>query len=492
MILDRNSAVSRTRDHYDAFPFIEGGERRIARWVDRLQPLLADVDRPARALDVGCGSGEVTQALAKLGFAATAIDLTFRAARSASRVALPAVQADALRLPINDRGVDVSIAVGVLHHTPDCRSAFVELTRVTRRRMVILLYRRWTPYHLAYRLMAPVRARVPVRRVRTMPRWLLEAFRLLIQPQVRTKLNDEQLCRVIADQFWTPTATFHSPREIKRWAKSCGFAAIRARRSLFYSFTLVLERTALVQEHAVSKTKDHYERFPFVEAGAQREAHWSRRLHSHLPARDARGAEILDAGCGSGDIASALHNQGGVLTCVDLTRAAATRVHLRLPSASVCQASVLELPFRDGAFEHTISIGVLHHTPDALQALRELRRVTRQQITILVYAKRTPYHLAYVVTRPFRHVDVSILDSLPRWVLSPMSISVRLQRRQRLETQQLRRLLADQFWTPIATFHTMRELREWARELDLSVVSHTHLIWHANLVTLQPGGSPAR
>jgi 2-polyprenyl-3-methyl-5-hydroxy-6-metoxy-1,4-benzoquinol methylase len=104
---------------------------------------LAEVGLPAdffaakRALDAGCGSGRWTYALAELGAVVTAIDLTSggpEAAQAAlgDRPNLSFAQADLHALPFRAEAFDFVFSWGVLHHTPDTRTAFDRLVPLVR------------------------------------------------------------------------------------------------------------------------------------------------------------------------------------------------------------------------------------------------------------------------------------------------------------------------------------------------------------------------
>ena len=91
---------------------------------------------------------------------------------------------------------------------------------------------------------------------------------------------------------------------------------------------------------------------------------WRARLRRDLPDEIIKGRLVLDVGCGVGEVARGLGARGAQMTCVDLTHAALRRNRELHPEASLCQADALALPFRDETFDHSISIGVLHHTPE--------------------------------------------------------------------------------------------------------------------------------
>ena len=109
------------------------------------------------------------------------------------------------------------------------------------------------------------------------------------------------------------------------------------------------------------------------------------RTEWHIPEaagfEKAKGLRVLEIGCGLGTDGARFARAGAVYTGVDLTEAAVSLARRRfelegLPGEfRVADAEALE--FGDGAFDLVYSHGVLHHTPDARAAVREVHRVLK-------------------------------------------------------------------------------------------------------------------
>lgn len=250
----------------------------------------------------------------------------------------------------------------------------------------------------------------------------------------------------------------------------------------------VVRQLCAGRNDALSATRRLYEKYPFVEGGDHRVRHWVGRLSPLLPADILVGRRVLDVGCGSGEASLGLLARGARPVGLDLTWSAVQRLKHREPRVPVIEGDALALPFTNASFEHVLAIGVLHHTPDWRKALREAARVVRPggRVVIMMYAARTPYHLLWTCATLLRtRLPVHSLERLPRWFMTTMRLIVAAQVGQRLSDTQLRRLLADQLWTPVVTFLSRRDLDAHAEAVGLIAIARSPLLWHAHLVAYE-------
>jgi SAM-dependent methyltransferase len=149
----------------------------------------------------------------------------------------------------------------------------------------------------------------------------------------------------------------------------------------------------------------------------------ARILRAHVPT-DGR---VLDVGCGTRPWV-----QHSGLVGIDLNPAA---VHSFARRANALVGDAVSLPFRDGSFSATMSVGLLHHLTDqqARSAVEEMRRVTAPGGTIVVFDGILPsaarrYRLAALIRAldrgaHMRQADdlAALLAAAARWKMSIMT-----------------------------------------------------------------------
>jgi SAM-dependent methyltransferase len=121
--------------HPEIFNAVE--QARLAAAVRRAVALAARGGRPVRALDVGCGTGNLTAHLIAAGARVTAadlsqafIDLVAARHRGAGLEDVLLLNGTDLR-PIADGAFDLVVTYSVLHHVPDYAALVGEMARVT-------------------------------------------------------------------------------------------------------------------------------------------------------------------------------------------------------------------------------------------------------------------------------------------------------------------------------------------------------------------------
>ena len=107
------------------------------------------------------------------------------------------------------------------------------------------------------------------------------------------------------------------------------------------------------------------------------------------------GKRILEVGCGTGTDLLQFAEAGAHTVGVDLSPKSAFIAKSRLRTYN-CQGEILiadaeNIPFKTDEFDLTYSWGVLHHTPNPEQAIREIYRVTKSggEICVMLYHRRS-------------------------------------------------------------------------------------------------------
>ena len=100
-----------------------------------------------------------------------------------------------------------------------------------------------------------------------------------------------------------------------------------------------------------------------------------RRLAAEAVVQD--GNEVLDACCGTGDLAVADERAGGDVTGLDFSERMLDRARPKSAAVSWVRGDVLAMPFRDASFDVvTVGFGI-RNVEDLEAVLRELARVLR-------------------------------------------------------------------------------------------------------------------
>jgi SAM-dependent methyltransferase len=101
---------------------------------------------------------------------------------------------------------------------------------------------------------------------------------------------------------------------------------------------------------------------------------------------------VLDAGCGAGRFLDVLAGTRANVVGVDISSAidAAKENLAGRGNVHFVQASIYELPFREGTFDYVYSIGVIQHTPEPDKSLRAVGRMVKPggEIAVTIYPRK--------------------------------------------------------------------------------------------------------
>jgi len=130
-----------------------------------------------------------------------------------------------------------------------------------------------------------------------------------------------------------------------------------------------------------------------------------------------RGKRVLEIGCGMGAMASLWARHGANVTAVDLAPFSIETTRRRFAmmglSGNIMQSDGRSLPFADGEFDYVYSWGVLHHSPDLAQSMREMMRVLKRggEFGLMLYHRRSLFYIWRILYREgFVHNERCFVD----------------------------------------------------------------------------------
>jgi ubiquinone/menaquinone biosynthesis C-methylase UbiE len=116
-------------------------------------------------------------------------------------------------------------------------------------------------------------------------------------------------------------------------------------------------------------------------------------LNNYIDWKSAADKDVLEIGLGIGADGTRWAKHARSYTGIDLTDEAVNAVRLHFLflglKGKILKANAEELPFDDNSFDIVYSHGVLHHTPDIEDALKETHRVLRPggEVILMLYSK---------------------------------------------------------------------------------------------------------
>ncbi|HEY2513059.1 MAG TPA: methyltransferase domain-containing protein [Polyangiaceae bacterium] len=223
-------------------------------------------------------------------------------------------------------------------------------------------------------------------------------------------------------------------------------------------------------EDRTEKVRDFYMESPFPNyppndtlsglRGRAARSEFARLLDDAVPG----DANIVEIGCGTGQMSLFLATADRRILGADLTRASLELAHSAsvrydLPSAQFIETDLRQPGLREGAFDVVYSSGVLHHTPDPRASFKSMAKLARPGGMVVLglynaYA-RFPHRLRRGVARltGFRFIP-----------LDPVL------RSREAEPERRKAWFRDQYQHPEEHRHTVAEVQRWFRENDIDYV----------------------
>ena len=135
-----------TATRYEAWYQTRAGRRVSQAERLLLRRLLRQFPSNGSALEIGCGTAHFTRWLAGGRLEAFGLDRSPAMLAEARRLApgLPLVRADAQRLPVRDRCVDLALLVTTLEFLASPFDALQEAVRVARTGVIVVALNRWS------------------------------------------------------------------------------------------------------------------------------------------------------------------------------------------------------------------------------------------------------------------------------------------------------------------------------------------------------------
>ena len=118
-----------------------------------------------------------------------------------------------------------------------------------------------------------------------------------------------------------------------------------------------------------------------------------KKIKNILKATDSLSTIGLDVGCGQGHMLSYLHTKGVIrdIIAIDMDEERLNFANKQYPVCKYMLADIHKLNFKTNTFDFVIATEILEHLPDPITALKEIKRVAKDNANILISIPYEPF-----------------------------------------------------------------------------------------------------
>lgn len=121
-----------------------------------------------------------------------------------------------------------------------------------------------------------------------------------------------------------------------------------------------------------------------------------------------KNKQVLEVGCGRGYLANILSETGHEVTGCDIV--ISSELKNKFPKIKFVAGNIERLPFNDASFDTVITTHTLEHVQNLPQAVKELRRVAKKEL-IIVVPKQRPYKYTFSLHTQFFPYEWSVTNA---------------------------------------------------------------------------------
>ena len=191
------------------------------------------------------------------------------------------------------------------------------------------------------------------------------------------------------------------------------------------------------------------------------------------------GKIFCDIGCGCGRNLLYASNFAKRLIGVDLSQISLdlARDFVNSDKLELKKGNNLDIPLASDMADLVISDGVCHHTGDTLRAFSECVRILRPggKLYLAVYKKYRYYpFIYYTIGWLFRLI---IRNRFGQLIIDRIFVNIhylmyKMFKKQKLHRMETKNIFYDYFITPVATFHSISDVRYWCRKNYCNIVDY--------------------